>query len=145
MAGSKGISYLPELFIPDAIMEKIEADILQIAKKWNWKWIFAQQGYFFRKIPAISASFAPKYVHLQGWSPKFGQNCKDVPAKILKRDVGVGRLKVISRIHVAIVFLETIYHKSKETAKKKQKKIIIAFFTVCRAKFGEMTKFGSKK
>ena len=31
----------------------------------------------------------------------------------------VGGLKVISRIHVAIVFLETIYHKNKETAKKK--------------------------
>ena len=121
MPGSNGISYLQELFIPDAIMEKMEADILQIAKKWNWKWIFAQ-GYFFRKIPAISASFAPKYVHLQGWSPKFGQNCKDVPTKILKWNVGVGRLKVISRIHVAIVLLETIYHKSKETAKTKTKK-----------------------
>ena len=32
---------------------------------------------------------------------------------------GVGGLKTISRIDVAIVFLETIYHKNKETAKKK--------------------------
>ena len=54
---------------------------------------------------------------------------------------GVGGLKTISRIDVAIVFLETIYHKNKETAKKK---VIIAFSTVCRAKFGELTKFGSK-
>ena len=27
-------------------------------------------------IPAITASFAPKYVHLQGWRLKFGQNVK---------------------------------------------------------------------
>ena len=69
-----------------AIIDKTKADILQIAKKWNWKLIFIHQGYFFRKIPAINASFAAKYVHLQGWSLKFGQNCKDVPTKILKRD-----------------------------------------------------------
>ena len=34
------------------------------------------QGYFFRKIPAINASFAPKYLHPEGWSLKFGQNIK---------------------------------------------------------------------
>ena len=33
-------------------------------------------------------------------------------------NVGVGGSKVISRIHVAIVFLEIIHHKTKETAKK---------------------------
>ena len=33
-------------------------------------------------------------------------------------NVGVGSSKVISRIQVAIVFLEIIYHKNKETAKK---------------------------
>ena len=32
--------------------------------------------------------------------------------------LGVGGLDVISRIHVPIVFLETIYHKNKETGKK---------------------------
>ena len=32
--------------------------------------------------------------------------------------VGAGGSKVNYRIHVAIVFLETIYHKNKETAKK---------------------------
>ena len=41
----------------------------------------------FRKIPDINASFAAKYVHLQDWSLKFRQNCKDVPTKILKSDV----------------------------------------------------------
>ena len=51
-------------------------DILQITKKWNWKCIFIHQGYFFRKIPAINAKFAPKCIHFQGWSPKFGQNVK---------------------------------------------------------------------
>ena len=34
------------------------------------------QGYFFRKIPDINASFAPKYVHLQGWPLKFFQDVK---------------------------------------------------------------------
>ena len=39
------------------------------------------QGYFFRKIPAINASFAPKYAHLQGWPLKFGQDVKIFPPK----------------------------------------------------------------
>ena len=55
--------------------------------------------------------------------------------------VGVRGLKAISRLHVVIVFLETIHYKNKETAKKN---LIITFFTVCWAKFGEMTKFRSK-
>ena len=36
---------------------------------------------FFRKIPAINFSFAPKYVHLPGWSLKFGQNVKMIQLK----------------------------------------------------------------
>ena len=45
-----------------------------------------QKIYFFKKIPAINASFAPKYVHLRGWSLESRKNIKDevVPAKILK-------------------------------------------------------------
>ena len=62
MASSEGDQLLAGAF--HAIMGKIEAGILQIAKKWNWKWIFMYQGYFFRKIPATNASFAPKYMHL---------------------------------------------------------------------------------
>ena len=58
-----------------ASMDKIKADIHQITKKWNWKWIFIHQGYFFRKIPAVNAS-APKYVHLQDWSLKIRHNIK---------------------------------------------------------------------
>ena len=58
------------------IMDKIEADILQIAKTWNWKWIFIHQGYFFRKISAINGSFGPKYLYFHGWSLKLGQNIK---------------------------------------------------------------------
>ena len=60
--------------------------------------------------------------------------------------VGVAGLKVISRINVAIAFLETIYPKNKKTAKIIIIIIIIIieFFTVCRAKIEEMTKFGSK-
>ena len=72
MASSEGDQRLAGSFY--AIMDKIEADILQIAKKWNWKWIFIHQGYFFRKILAINASFEPKYMHLNGWSLKFGEN-----------------------------------------------------------------------
>ena len=49
--------------------------------------------------------------------------------------VGVAGLKVISRINVAIAFLETIYPKNKKTAKIIIIIIIIIeFFTVCRAK-----------
>ena len=59
--------------------------------------------------------------------------------------VEVAGLKVISRINVAIAFLETIYPKNKKTAKIIIIIIIIIeFFTVCRAKIEEMTKFGSK-
>ena len=59
--------------------------------------------------------------------------------------VGVAGLKVISRINVAIAFLETIYPKNKKTAKIIIIIIIIVeCFTVCRAKIEEMTKFGSK-
>ena len=59
--------------------------------------------------------------------------------------VGVAGLKVISRINVVIAFLETIYPKNKKTAKIIIIIIIIIeFFTVCRAKIEEMTKFGSK-
>ena len=50
--------------------------MLQIAKKWNCKWISIHQEYFSRKIPAINASFASKYMYLQDWSLKFGQNIK---------------------------------------------------------------------
>ena len=59
-----------------AIMGKIEAGILQIAKKWNWKWISMYQGYFFKKILAIGASFTLKYMHLQGWPLMSGQDVK---------------------------------------------------------------------
>ena len=54
-----------------AILDKIEADILQITKEWNRKWIVLHQGSFNRKIPATNGSSAPKYVHLQGWSIYF--------------------------------------------------------------------------
>ena len=70
MASSEGNQLLAGAF--HAIMDKIEAHILQTAKKWNWKRIFMHRGYFFRKIPAINATFAPKYMHLQDWSLKFG-------------------------------------------------------------------------
>ena len=72
MASSEGNQLLIGAF--HAIMDKTEADILQIAKKWTWKWIFIYQGYLFIKSPLLNTSFAPKYVHLQGWSLKFGQN-----------------------------------------------------------------------
>ena len=43
------------------------------------------EGYFFRKIPAIKASFAPKQV-LTSRVSEIWEKCKDVPTKILKRD-----------------------------------------------------------
>ena len=43
----------------------------QFTKRWNWKWIVKQQGYFCRKLAATNASSAQEYAHLQGWSLKF--------------------------------------------------------------------------
>ena len=43
------------------------------------------QGYFFRKVPATNASFAPKYMNLQGWPLKFGQDVKIFQPKIEKQ------------------------------------------------------------
>ena len=47
MASSEGDQLLAGAF--HAILDKIKADILQITKKWNWKQIFIDQGYFFQK------------------------------------------------------------------------------------------------
>ena len=74
IASSEGSHLVAGAF--HVIMDKIEADILQIAKKWNWKWIVRHQAYFSERYPAMNSSFAPKYVHLQGCSLKFGQNIK---------------------------------------------------------------------
>ena len=79
MASSEGDQLLAGAF--PAIVGKIEAGILQIAKNWNWKWIFMCQGYIFRKIPAVNASFASKYAHLQGWPLRFGQYVKIFQSK----------------------------------------------------------------
>ena len=57
MAIYVGDKLLAGVFHP--ILDKVEADILQIAKLWNWKWIFIHQEYLLREIQAIHASFAP--------------------------------------------------------------------------------------
>ena len=54
-----------------AILDKVEADILQIIKEWNRKRIVLQQGSFNRNIPDTNGSSAPQYVHLQDWSLYF--------------------------------------------------------------------------
>ena len=72
MANSEGDQLLAGAF--HAIMDKIEADILQIAKKWNWKWIFIHQGYFFRKDSGYKCQFYIKIGAPSGRSLKFGQN-----------------------------------------------------------------------
>ena len=78
MASSEGNQQLAKAF--HAIMDKTETDILQIAKKWNWKWIITHQAYFFRKIPAIYVSYVPRLVS------EILAKCKDVPTKTKKRD-----------------------------------------------------------
>ena len=55
MASSEGDQLLAGAF--HAIVDKIETDILQIVKKWNWIWIFTHQGYFFRNISAMKCQF----------------------------------------------------------------------------------------
>ena len=45
------------------IMDKIEADSLQIAKKWNWKCIFIHQEYLFRKILAVNSASQVREKH----------------------------------------------------------------------------------
>ena len=84
MACSEGDQVLAGAF--HVITSKIEA-MLQIADKQNWKCIFIHQGYFFRNIQSINASFGPKYVHLQGWSLKTGQKIKmcQAPLTVIKR------------------------------------------------------------
>ena len=72
MASFEGDQPLARAF--HAIMDEIEADILQIAKKWNWKWIFIHQGYFFRKIPTINTSFAPEACTFKTGLEILGQN-----------------------------------------------------------------------
>ena len=42
------------------IMDKIEGDIIQTARRQNWKLTFIHQGHFFRNIHTINTSFTPK-------------------------------------------------------------------------------------
>ena len=49
-------------------IDKVEAYILQIAKKQHWIWIFIHQGHFFRKIPATSARFV---LNIKMFQPKY--------------------------------------------------------------------------
>ena len=88
MAGSERDQLLARTF--DAIMDKIEADLLQIIKKWNWKWIFHSKNTFLRdssytwqsctKVPA------PLRLVSQIWAKyKAEVSMCQVPTKILKR------------------------------------------------------------
>ena len=54
-----------------AALDEINVDIFQFSEKWNWKWTVYHEEHFFRKLPATNVSFAPKYVHLQGFFLKF--------------------------------------------------------------------------
>ena len=68
-----------------AIIDKIEAYILQISKKWNWIKTFIHQGYYFRKIPAIKCQFCTKVCAPSGLVSEVWVKYKDVLTKILKR------------------------------------------------------------
>ena len=68
-----------------AIMDEIEAYILEISKKWNWIWTFIHQGYYFRKIPAIKCQFCTKVCAPSGLVSEVWAKYKDVQTKILKR------------------------------------------------------------
>ena len=48
------------------ILDKIEADILQITMKWNCKWIVWNPVPSARNIPATNCSSTPKYVQIKG-------------------------------------------------------------------------------
>ena len=74
MASSEGDQLLKGAF--HAILDKIEADILQIAKKWNGLWIFTHQRYFFQKNPWYKCQFCTK------WRERV--KYEDVPTIILK-------------------------------------------------------------
>ena len=84
MASSEGNQSLARAF--HSIMDKIEVDILQIAKKWNWKWIFIHQGYFFQKNSNYKCQFRSKVRAPSRLVSKIWTKYKDVPTKILKRD-----------------------------------------------------------
>ena len=54
-----------------AVLGKVEADMLQITKEWNWEWIIEEKGYFYKKIAASNDGSARKYLNVQGWSLNF--------------------------------------------------------------------------
>ena len=57
-----------------AVLDKIEADMLQTTKKQNQKWIIKYQGTFDTKTVATNASSVLQYEHLQGWLLNFQVN-----------------------------------------------------------------------
>ena len=68
------------------IMDKIEADIPQNAKKWNWKSIFIHQG-LFQKDSSYKFQFCTKVRTPSRLVSEVWTKCKDDSTKILKRDV----------------------------------------------------------
>ena len=65
-----------------AIMDKIEADQLQIVKTWNW----TPQAYFFQKDSSYKCQFCTKVRAPSRLVSGVWAKYKDVPTKILKRD-----------------------------------------------------------
>ena len=69
-----------------AVVDKTEADILQITKNWKWIWVFIHQGYFFRETSATKCQFCTKVCAPSRLASEVWAIYKDVPTKILKRD-----------------------------------------------------------
>ena len=81
IASSEGSHLVAGAF--HVIVDKIEADILQIAKKWNWKWIVKHT---FQKDPSYEFQFCTKVCAPSRLLSEVWAKHKDVPTKILKRD-----------------------------------------------------------
>ena len=78
-----------------------------------------QKIYIFRKIPAINASFAQTYVHLQGWPLKSGKNIKDdVP------DVSgsTQNIETLCKNKLKLIKLKDLYFKS--TGKRAKERLM---------------------
>ena len=82
MARFEGYQILARTF--HAIMDKIETDIVQTARKWNWKLMFIHQGNFFQKDSSNRCQFCTKVRALERLVSEVWPKYKDIPTKTLK-------------------------------------------------------------
>ena len=88
-------------------MDKIETDILQIEKKFNWKWIFIYQEYFFQKDFSYKYQVCAKVREPSKLVSEVWAKCKDVLNKILKTRCKLATKKKEKKIFVLEQYRQT--------------------------------------